>query len=111
MERGAWRPMGNPPVPRIYRAAATGLGAAMWFWIFYRAKKDGMLTNRRSILLHHESSLTFDICRTRPLGLEAPLGSLKSEMDCCCMNKTRGSSRDSTVHMSGFPAQQIDRGS
>ncbi|KAL2021192.1 hypothetical protein VTK56DRAFT_7379 [Thermocarpiscus australiensis] len=55
----------RPPVPRFYRFAATGLGAAMWFWvccpsiridqaggaaseltesakyqIFYRAKKD-----------------------------------------------------------------------
>ncbi|AEO62821.1 uncharacterized protein THITE_2107484 [Thermothielavioides terrestris NRRL 8126] len=57
----------GPPVPRIYRFTATGLGAIMWFWvgyccsvagsqhwsraaanrgtmnaqIFYRAKKDG----------------------------------------------------------------------
>ncbi|KAK4164860.1 hypothetical protein QBC43DRAFT_288400 [Cladorrhinum sp. PSN259] len=41
MAGGARQPLGNPPVPRLYRAAATGLGAAMWFWIFYRAKKDG----------------------------------------------------------------------
>ncbi|KAK3997457.1 hypothetical protein QBC44DRAFT_364261 [Cladorrhinum sp. PSN332] len=40
MAGGARQPLGNPPVPRLYRAAATGLGAAMWFWIFYRAKKD-----------------------------------------------------------------------
>ncbi|KAH6850807.1 hypothetical protein B0I37DRAFT_372440 [Chaetomium sp. MPI-CAGE-AT-0009] len=31
----------GPPVPRIYRFIGTGLGASMWFWIFYRAKKDG----------------------------------------------------------------------
>ncbi|KAH6640896.1 hypothetical protein F5144DRAFT_115956, partial [Chaetomium tenue] len=32
---------GAPPVRPIYRFMATGLGASMWFWIFYRAKKDG----------------------------------------------------------------------
>ncbi|ETN40219.1 uncharacterized protein HMPREF1541_04495 [Cyphellophora europaea CBS 101466] len=38
---------GNHPVGQIaaarpfYRFAATGLGAAMWFFLFYRAKKDG----------------------------------------------------------------------
>ncbi|KAH6626367.1 hypothetical protein B0J18DRAFT_464388 [Chaetomium sp. MPI-SDFR-AT-0129] len=32
---------GRPPVPRIYRFFGTGLGAVMWFWIFYRAKQDG----------------------------------------------------------------------
>ncbi|KAK4156494.1 hypothetical protein C8A00DRAFT_12567 [Chaetomidium leptoderma] len=31
----------GPPVRPIYRFMATGLGASMWFWIFYRAKKDG----------------------------------------------------------------------
>ncbi|KEF61754.1 uncharacterized protein A1O9_03324 [Exophiala aquamarina CBS 119918] len=38
---------GNHPVKQInpqrplYRFAATGLGAAMWFFLFYRAKQDG----------------------------------------------------------------------
>ncbi|KIV90921.1 hypothetical protein B0A52_06584 [Exophiala mesophila] len=38
---------GNHPVGQInaarplYRIAATGLGASMWFFLFYRAKKDG----------------------------------------------------------------------
>ncbi|KAF4507593.1 hypothetical protein G6O67_004075 [Ophiocordyceps sinensis] len=34
----------KPPVPHvapIYRLTATALGAGMWFWIMYRAKKDG----------------------------------------------------------------------
>ncbi|KAK3945048.1 hypothetical protein QBC46DRAFT_372614 [Diplogelasinospora grovesii] len=36
----------KPHVPRIYRIAATGLGASMWFFLFYRAKKDGtIITN------------------------------------------------------------------
>jgi hypothetical protein len=30
-----------PHVAPIYRFTATALGAGMWFWIFYRAKKDG----------------------------------------------------------------------
>ncbi|KAG5777671.1 hypothetical protein H9Q73_008668 [Fusarium xylarioides] len=33
-----------PPVahvPRIYRFTATALGAGMWFFLMYRAKKDG----------------------------------------------------------------------
>lgn len=29
-----------PHVPFVYRFLATGLGATMWFWIFYRAKHD-----------------------------------------------------------------------
>ncbi|KAG9258326.1 uncharacterized protein F5Z01DRAFT_670050 [Emericellopsis atlantica] len=40
------RPTGppKPPVPHvpgIYRYTATALGAGMWFWLMYRAKKDG----------------------------------------------------------------------
>ncbi|KAJ9157096.1 hypothetical protein NKR19_g3886 [Coniochaeta hoffmannii] len=31
----------KPHVPAIYRVAATGLGASMWFFLMYRAKKDG----------------------------------------------------------------------
>ncbi|KAG6293639.1 hypothetical protein E4U45_006588 [Claviceps purpurea] len=34
----------KPPIPHvapIYRLTATALGASMWFWIMYRAKKDG----------------------------------------------------------------------
>ncbi|KAM6512899.1 hypothetical protein FSOLCH5_010593 [Fusarium solani] len=34
----------KPPVahvPRIYRFTATALGAGMWFFLMYRAKKDG----------------------------------------------------------------------
>ncbi|KAF4341907.1 hypothetical protein FBEOM_4147, partial [Fusarium beomiforme] len=33
----------KPPVahvPRIYRFTATALGAGMWFFLMYRAKKD-----------------------------------------------------------------------
>ncbi|KAL7968514.1 hypothetical protein HDV63DRAFT_378875 [Trichoderma sp. SZMC 28014] len=34
----------KPPLPHvapIYRVTATALGAGMWFWLMYRAKKDG----------------------------------------------------------------------
>ncbi|KAK3359276.1 hypothetical protein B0T25DRAFT_92796, partial [Lasiosphaeria hispida] len=31
----------KPHVPRAYRFMATGLGASMWFWLMWRAKKDG----------------------------------------------------------------------
>ncbi|KAH6891997.1 hypothetical protein B0T10DRAFT_482770 [Thelonectria olida] len=34
----------KPPVahlPRIYKVTATALGAGMWFWLMYRAKKEG----------------------------------------------------------------------
>ncbi|KAL7930549.1 hypothetical protein V8C35DRAFT_312283 [Trichoderma chlorosporum] len=37
----------KPPVPHvapIYRVTATALGAGMWFWLMYRAKKDGKAT-------------------------------------------------------------------
>ncbi|KAK4645880.1 hypothetical protein QC761_205510 [Podospora bellae-mahoneyi] len=29
------------PIRPLYRYTATGLGASMWFWIFYKAKEDG----------------------------------------------------------------------
>ncbi|TKA31122.1 hypothetical protein B0A50_02091 [Salinomyces thailandicus] len=29
------------PARPLYRFAATGLGAAMWFFLFYRARYDG----------------------------------------------------------------------
>ncbi|KAL6693550.1 hypothetical protein J3F84DRAFT_379196 [Trichoderma pleuroticola] len=38
----------KPPVPHvapIYRVTATALGAGMWFWLMYRAKKDGKAPN------------------------------------------------------------------
>ncbi|KAL6862377.1 hypothetical protein J3F83DRAFT_746121 [Trichoderma novae-zelandiae] len=38
----------KPPVPHvapIYRVTATALGAGMWFWLMYRAKKDGKALN------------------------------------------------------------------
>ncbi|KAF9869457.1 hypothetical protein CkaCkLH20_13054 [Colletotrichum karsti] len=31
----------TPHVPGIYRYTATALGAGMWFFLMYRAKKDG----------------------------------------------------------------------
>ncbi|GKT50261.1 uncharacterized protein ColSpa_10442 [Colletotrichum spaethianum] len=31
----------TPHVPGIYRFTATALGAGMWFFLMYRAKKDG----------------------------------------------------------------------
>ncbi|KAI1805551.1 hypothetical protein F4811DRAFT_551818 [Daldinia bambusicola] len=31
----------RPHVPGIYRYTATALGASMWFFLMYRAKKDG----------------------------------------------------------------------
>jgi len=34
-------PVQIPPVRPLYRFAATGLGASMWFFLMYRAKKDG----------------------------------------------------------------------
>ncbi|KAL5630152.1 hypothetical protein BROUX41_000024 [Berkeleyomyces rouxiae] len=37
-------PRHKPPVPHvapIYRFTATALGASMWFFLMYRAKKDG----------------------------------------------------------------------
>ncbi|KAK0720468.1 hypothetical protein B0H67DRAFT_576191 [Lasiosphaeris hirsuta] len=33
----------KPHVPRAYRFMATGLGASMWFWLMWRAKKDGTI--------------------------------------------------------------------
>ncbi|OAP56696.1 hypothetical protein AYL99_08808 [Fonsecaea erecta] len=45
MAKPVWQ--GNHPVRQInparpfYRFCATGLGAAMWFFLFYRAKQDG----------------------------------------------------------------------
>ncbi|RPB23064.1 hypothetical protein L211DRAFT_751982, partial [Terfezia boudieri ATCC MYA-4762] len=36
------------PVRPLYRFAATALGASMWFFLMYRAKKDGaVLLGRR----------------------------------------------------------------
>ncbi|KAI1214970.1 uncharacterized protein F4807DRAFT_455419 [Annulohypoxylon truncatum] len=34
-------PIPATPAPRIYRYTATALGASMWFFLMYRAKKDG----------------------------------------------------------------------
>lgn len=34
--------LAGPPIRPLYRYTATGLGASMWFWIFYKAKEDGM---------------------------------------------------------------------
>ncbi|KAL5319487.1 hypothetical protein ACEPPN_012541 [Leptodophora sp. 'Broadleaf-Isolate-01'] len=36
-------PVNIPPVRPLYRFAATGLGASMWFFLMYRAKKDGIV--------------------------------------------------------------------
>ncbi|CAP73136.1 uncharacterized protein PODANS_2_5510 [Podospora anserina S mat+] len=33
--------LAGPPIRPLYRYTATGLGASMWFWIFYKAKEDG----------------------------------------------------------------------
>jgi len=38
---GAKHPIHIHPVRPLYRFAATGLGASMWFFLMYRAKKDG----------------------------------------------------------------------
>ncbi|KAK0727991.1 hypothetical protein B0T26DRAFT_152986 [Lasiosphaeria miniovina] len=37
-QRGAWY-FKQPGL--VYKAFGTGLGASMWFFLFYRAKKDG----------------------------------------------------------------------
>ncbi|KAK6705011.1 hypothetical protein SNK05_008906 [Fusarium graminearum] len=69
----------KPPVahvPRIYRFTATALGAGMWFFLMYRAKKDGMsYTSRHAKNWLSESQwLTSSRCRSpRP---QAPLGPL-----------------------------------
>ncbi|EEP79197.1 predicted protein [Uncinocarpus reesii 1704] len=34
-------PIQVPPARPLYKFAATALGASMWFFLFYRAKKDG----------------------------------------------------------------------
>ncbi|KAK6349668.1 hypothetical protein TWF696_005947 [Orbilia brochopaga] len=34
-------PLRMPHVRPFYKVTATALGASMWFFIFYRAKKDG----------------------------------------------------------------------
>ncbi|TQS34394.1 hypothetical protein Golomagni_05226 [Golovinomyces magnicellulatus] len=36
-------PIQIPPVRPLYRIAATGLGASMWFFLMYRAKKEGLM--------------------------------------------------------------------
>ncbi|KAL2135551.1 hypothetical protein VTI74DRAFT_8030 [Chaetomium olivicolor] len=48
----------GPHVRPFYRFAATGLGAAMWFWIFYRAKKDGTDRPRSRSLRFDNQQLT-----------------------------------------------------
>ncbi|KAM3463543.1 hypothetical protein NHJ6243_003160 [Beauveria neobassiana] len=52
----------KPPVPHvapIYRLTATALGAGMWFWLMYRAKKDGTIrladTNTENIAFENGS--------------------------------------------------------
>ncbi|OBT57964.1 hypothetical protein VE04_00960 [Pseudogymnoascus sp. 24MN13] len=62
------------PARPLYRFAATGLGASMWFFLMYRAKQDGNCDSqslRRTI-----PNLP---CRTCVIGLEAPLGPLNDE--------------------------------
>ncbi|KAL1842495.1 hypothetical protein VTJ49DRAFT_5101 [Mycothermus thermophilus] len=66
---------GAPPVRPVYRFFATGLGASMWFWIFYRAKKDGIAPAHTPLLLllvltlssnpaqHHPSTVTTAVVR------------------------------------------------
>ncbi|KAK3710553.1 hypothetical protein LTR37_010180 [Vermiconidia calcicola] len=38
---GGAHPIHVHPARPFYRFAATGLGAAMWFFLFYRMRKDG----------------------------------------------------------------------
>ncbi|OBT65995.1 hypothetical protein VE03_03196 [Pseudogymnoascus sp. 23342-1-I1] len=62
------------PARPLYRFAATGLGASMWFFLMYRAKQDG---NFDSWTLHRTiPNLTR---RTCIIGLEASLGPLNEE--------------------------------
>ncbi|KAI1462229.1 hypothetical protein F4805DRAFT_125326 [Annulohypoxylon moriforme] len=39
--RYGYVPPNSFPAPRAYRYTATALGASMWFFLMYRAKKDG----------------------------------------------------------------------
>ncbi|KAI5918046.1 hypothetical protein F4810DRAFT_715836 [Camillea tinctor] len=41
MAGGGSGPIKAPHVPPVYRFAATALGASMWFFLMYRARKDG----------------------------------------------------------------------
>ncbi|CDO54514.1 Conserved hypothetical protein [Geotrichum candidum] len=34
-------PLPKPHVSRIHNFISKGLGATMWFWIFYRVREDG----------------------------------------------------------------------
>ncbi|KAL7907995.1 hypothetical protein GGI35DRAFT_455350 [Trichoderma velutinum] len=50
----------KPPVPHvapIYRVTATALGAGMWFWLMYRAKKDGKTPNSHTHFSMIESNV------------------------------------------------------
>ncbi|OBT48187.1 hypothetical protein VE00_00958 [Pseudogymnoascus sp. WSF 3629] len=62
------------PVRPLYRFAATGLGASMWFFLMYRAKQDGN-SDARSL---RRTTPNFT-CRTCVIGLEASLGPLNDE--------------------------------
>ncbi|CAG8982113.1 hypothetical protein HYALB_00003205 [Hymenoscyphus albidus] len=40
-------PESIPKARPLYRFAATGLSASMWFWVMYKAKKDGAESSDR----------------------------------------------------------------
>ncbi|KAI1433510.1 hypothetical protein GGR50DRAFT_668383 [Xylaria sp. CBS 124048] len=61
-------------VPGIYRFTATALGASMWFFLMYRAKKDGIQDNPDISRTNECSHFT----RSRPPRMETSLGSLSS---------------------------------
>ncbi|KAJ4856391.1 hypothetical protein T069G_09759 [Trichoderma breve] len=72
----------KPPVPHvapIYRVTATALGAGMWFWLMYRAKKDGKTPNSHTNFSMIDSN---DLISHRPrfAWLEAPLGPLDNSI-------------------------------
>ncbi|KAK4219403.1 hypothetical protein QBC37DRAFT_409968 [Rhypophila decipiens] len=67
---------------RIYKIAGTGLGASMWFFLFYRAKKDGTKflsqddERSENTLRSSHPDTNRELYRSRPPRLEASMGTL-----------------------------------
>jgi len=65
----------GPHVPGIYRYTATALGAGMWFWV---SRHGGSQRKTSKGLTSGTVDVQSKEGRSRPDGLEAPLGSLDS---------------------------------
>ncbi|KAL7813500.1 hypothetical protein V8C26DRAFT_405382, partial [Trichoderma gracile] len=86
----------KPPVPHvapIYRVTATALGAGMWFWLMYRAKKDGKDTQFLCKRPTRAVSNVWNVCRPRVAWVETSLGPLDDSI------RSRNEMRDSVARI------------